>query len=167
MAKRKETAVEETSSDDSYDALLNRAWSEVAEPTILPGGNWRLTVRNASFVKPKEGSENKTPQILFFLVPTEPVSDVDQDKLDELGENYDYTVCEFSHSIWLRDGGDWADAKDLFRKLGFDEDVSIQESIKGAKERTVIGYLGSRNFQDKRTGGNRTAQTVLNFTADE
>lgn len=81
-----------------YSDLLNKSWDEIPEEQLLPDGAYRAKGRNVTFMKPKE--EDKSPKIVFFYEPVEPV-DVNEDALADLGADYDLSINNLGYTVYI------------------------------------------------------------------
>ena len=134
---------------DSYDDILDRSFDELQDDKLLPSGLWVLRLRNAHFMPPRQ--EGKSAQVLFFYYPVEPTDDVDQDELDALGEDYDFSENQIVFTAWIEGNRSWKDMmRHLKKHAGVDWDAgSIREIIKkGVKGSEVVARLGSETYEN-------------------
>lgn len=147
-----------------YNDILNTAWDEIPEAKLLPGGTWLLRGKNASFQPPKEEGQNG--KVLFFYIPVDPI-EVDQEALQELGEDYDVSENQIVYTIWIEGMRDWAKVRDHLAKHGIDDGSqtladSLKKSFRGTQ---IVGHVGVRTFTPKGGGETRIENTVDNFAA--
>ncbi len=152
---------------DSYESILSKAWNEVPEVAdALPTGSWRLKARSAKFMEPRE--EGNSARVIFVYVPQEPMDDVDEEALDALGkdgEEYDFTENRIFAQFWVETVADWGKVRSHLEKLGaYDEDASIEDSLKAVGGQEVIGYLDQRTYTDN-AGELKVTNDVGNFVA--
>lgn len=146
------------------EEILNRSWGEIPEPKTLPGGSWLLKTRNASYVPAKDDNNAKA---LFFYVPREPMNDVSESELADLGADYDYSANQVVFTIWLEGPRDWDNLRKHLEKSGVDVSKgTVLDSLKAAKGTEIVGYLGSRTFTN-RAGEVQVENTVSNFIKAE
>jgi hypothetical protein len=133
-----------------YDDILNRSWDDIPEPKLLPGGNWLMVGKNAALVKPKE--EGKSLKILFTFGAKSPV-DVAEDLLDELGD-YDVTINEVSHTIYLETASDWNKVRKFLALVGIEMEGSILDEAgklsfnKAFRGSEIVAEVGQRSYDD-------------------
>ena len=127
-----------------YSAILKRSWAEIPKPKKLPEGSWRFKVRSATFKAPAD--EGKNPYVMIVYEPKEAMSDVPEDALEEMGEDYPLHENRVFHRFWLENGAD----QDRFRDLVLLHDVELgadlEESLKNLKGAEVVGYTRVREF---------------------
>lgn len=150
---------------DDYEDILNRSWDDIPEPQLLPDGNWRLKLRNATYQEAK--SADKSPVVLFVYTPVEPLDDVDADRLEELGAEYDFTLNRLFQRFYVENGRDWATVKRHVAKHGVDTTGrSIKESLEVLKGSTIIGFLAATTYTNA-AGEQVRDNEIKNFAADE
>lgn len=158
MVKRTEDAAD-------YGDILDKVWGDIPEPSTLPNGSWLLKGRNASYVAPKDDTQNG--KVLFFYTPQEPTDDVDAEELAALGEDYDITENQITYTIWIEFGKDWDKVRQHLAKHGVeDSTVSIRDSLKAFKGTQVVAQVGTRTYTD-RNGETQVENTASSFTAVE
>ena len=130
---------------DSYADILNQAWDEIPEPVVLPVGSWLLKGLNASYRPPKD--EGKNPHILFVYEVKEPLNDVSDAELAELGDNYDFASNRVFYRMWIENANDFNSIKRHLAKHGVDtEGKTVGDSLKGFSGTEVVAYLTQRQF---------------------
>lgn len=133
---------------ENYADITKLSWDNIPEVKLLPDGSYRLRGRNASFLAAKEEGQNA--RVLFFLVPQEPMDDVDASELEALGADYDITSNQVVHTIWIERPQDWNKVKAFLTLAGVDvTKQSIAESLKEFKNSELYAHLTSRTFKDK------------------
>lgn len=143
-----------------YEKILETAWDDVPEVQLLPLGSWRLKCRGATLAKPKTAEQS--PAVVFALEAVEPMEDVDDDALEALGDNYDPSGNRIFHRQWFGDTADRHAVRELLNKFGVDlSGLSISESLKAVKGKTIIGFVKTDTYKGK------TSNVVSAFTADE
>lgn len=80
---------------DDYGELYTRAWNDIQEERVLPGGHWKMRLANVGCVS-KDGRVTK---VVFTTNPAEPGPDVDKRALKELN-GYDYSTNEVADFQW-------------------------------------------------------------------
>lgn len=154
-------------SETSYEDILNRSVDELPEPKLLPAGSWVLKATGgARYVAARD--ENSKAQVRFFYEPVEPLSDVDDDQLEELGADYDYGNNILSFSVWIERETDWRKVVDHVKKHGVDtEGLTVKEAMAAVKSARIVGAVTQRQYLDKNTQEQRTVNDVNKFVAEE
>lgn len=135
--------------NESYESILNSSWDDLPEPKELPVGNWLWKVNRAQYFEPKE---DKSGQVVFYLEPKEAQDDVDQDSLEELGDDYDFANNEVGYSFFVKTAKDWDKVKKFIALLGVDLDgLTIAEGLKAVKGANVFAEAFYRTYKDKTT----------------
>lgn len=148
----------------TYEDILSRSWNEIPEDKLLPSGGWRLKCRGASHRKGK-GEQNDS--IMFVYEAIEPMDDVDDGALADLGPDYDYKQNRIFHRFWLESSGDLNTVRRHIEKHGVDtEELSVGESLKAVRGKTIVGILGQRSFQRK-DGTVGEENFIQSFEVDE
>ena len=146
----------------NYQDILNESWDNIQEVVTLPIGSWMLRTRNASIQPPK--TEGGNPSALFVYEPQEPMNDVDQAALDQLGADYNYSENRIFHRIWLETGADKDRLRQHITKHGVDlTGMTIGESLKAVKGTVVIAYL-TQKLVTLKSGETRPENEAQNFT---
>lgn len=129
----------------SWEDRLSESWDNIPKVQLLPVGNWRLKLINASLKQAK--SEESNASVLFIYSPQEPMDNVDRDALHELGPDYDVTGNRVFHRIWLETDADIDAVRNHLVLHGVDVNVvSPLESLKAAKGTEVNAFLVQRSF---------------------
>ena len=148
--------------DNDYADLLNRSWDDMPEEAVLPGGTWRLKMRNAAYVGPKD---NLSARVLFFYTPVEPLGDVDPEAIGALGADYDLTINQVTFQIWIESPRDWAAVKRHAEKHGVDvKGLTPKGTFKALKGAEVNAYVDTRTFE-ARDGSTRVENVAKDFSA--
>jgi len=148
-----------------YDEILNRSWDDIQEDKLLPVGSWLLKISNISYQK---GQGDKDPVVLAVFNPKEPMTDVDDDQINELGSDYDYTQNRLFKRFYISGDADWKGVKRVLELAGVEvKGKSIIDAFKEAKGREVVGYLEQSNYEDKATGETRTSNEIKKFAKAE
>lgn len=129
---------------NDYTDIANTSWENIPEPKLLPDGTWRLRLRNASYQPSKD--EDKSPTVLFVYNAKEAMSDVSEDELTKLGQNYDVEANRIFTRFYVNDASDWANVRKHLEKHGVKPEGNIIQSLKIAKNAEVLAYLSQRNF---------------------
>lgn len=138
---------------ETYESILDKQWDDIQKPEVLPVGSWLLQGRNAVHQPAKSADGNE--RILFVYSVKEPMDDVDEDALEALGADYDYTENRVFASFWLETGRDLDAVRTHLRKHGVDtEGKTIKESLGAFKGTQVVSYL------DHKTYDNAAGETV-------
>lgn len=131
---------------ETYADILKRQWSDVPKVKVLPTGTYRLKGKNATYQKAK-GEGN--PSFLFVYEPKQPMDDVDEAQLAELGANYDLANNRVFVRFWYETSRDLDAIRDHLAKHGIDvENTSIEDSMKAFKGSEVMAYLDRKTFTD-------------------
>lgn len=130
-----------------YADIASLSWENIQEPKVLPVGSYLLRLTNAVFQPSKEA--DKSPVVMFVHQPKEPMSDVDAEELEALGEGYDISENKLFTRVFIEDGSSWARVRTILGKHGVEVSGSVEESLKKAKGAEVIGYLNQQRFQRK------------------
>ncbi len=138
---------------ETYESILDKQWDDIQKPEVLPVGSWLLQGRNAVHQPAKSADGNE--RILFVYSVKEPMDDVDEDALEALGADYDYTENRVFASFWLETGRDLDAVRNHLGKHGVDtKGQSIKESLVAFKGTQVVSYL------DQKTYDNAAGETV-------
>lgn len=134
----------------NYEDILNRSWDNIPKDQLLPEGSWLLRGQNATFQKAK--TEDQSDRFLFVYQVKEPMSDVDAQALQSLGD-FDITSKQVFFTLFVQRPKDWDIVRAHLAKHGVPvSGVSIQDSLKAFKGTEVIAYLGTKTFTSKQTG---------------
>lgn len=162
MARNKKVDAEVDAGAGEYDDILNRQWGDIPEVSMLPSGSWVLKAKNATYKAP---TENGNAKVLFFFIPKEPMDDVSEQALADLGADYDFASNQIVYTQWIEGPRDWAAVRDLLGKLDVDmEGLTIQQSLKAVKGHEVVAFVDERSYTN-RSGQSVTENTAANFTA--
>lgn len=148
-----------------YADILKRAWSEIPEPKVLPGGSWLLKGLAAKFSPPKGDSDSST--VLFMYQVKEPCEDVNDGEVAELGEDYDFGLNKISYTVWINEDSDWDKVRKHLVRNGVDISGSLEDSFKAFKGTEVIGYVTEAVYTDKKTGEVRPVNNIERFFTSE
>lgn len=130
---------------DNYEDILDRGWDEIPEVKPLPVGSWLLKGRNASYQPAK--TADKSPSVLFVYEPKEPMDDVDEAGLADLGKDYEYGNNRIFFRKWIETSADWDQVRNHLTKHGVDvKGSSIKDTLAAFKGTEVIAYLNHRSF---------------------
>ena len=150
----------------NYADILNESWDNIQEVVVLPIGSWLLRTRNASLQPPK--TEGGNPSVLFVYEPKEPMQDVDQEALDALGADYNYSENRVFFRVWLETGADKDRLRQHIMRHGVDlTGMSIGESLKAVKGTEVVAYLSQKQITNKGSGETRVENDPQNFVEAE
>lgn len=150
---------------DNYSEILDRSWDDIPEPSLLPEGSWLLRGKNATYI-PKKDTLNA--RVLFFYVPKEPMSDVDQEALDALGDDFDYAEGsdDIVKTFWIEKNAQWKDVKDHLALHGVEvKGRSQQETLKAFKGTEVVSFLVQKTVNTK--NGPKTVMDPSTFAKVE
>lgn len=142
---------------------IAKTWGNVPKEQILPDGSYKLRFLKASYIEAKQ--EDKSDRVNFSIQPREPLDDVPQDALDDLGEDYDVTQNRIYMSFFLERGADYARVADVLHKLGIDtpETEDIKDTLKRVNKQEANGFVTSRTY----TRNDGSPQTENSVTAVE
>lgn len=148
-----------------YADILSRGWDEIPEVRALPCGSWLLRGKNASYQPPK--SESGSPSVLFVHAPVEPMENVDDAELNDLGKDYDYATNKVFSRFWIETGADWDVVRRFLKAHGIDlTGKSIEDGLKAFKGAEVIANLDKRTYENS-AGELVEENTAKNFTPVE
>lgn len=138
-----------------HNEIAKKSWGDIQPPALLPVGCWSLTCRAAKLMPPKK--EGGKLQVLFMFEATEPMSDVSDEALAQLGDNWEERVENIAHRPWFESASDMQKVRKLLVKLGVTnvDELSIEQSLKAAVNGTVVGYVVQETF----TGADGTPGT--------
>lgn len=128
----------------TYEDILNESWDNIPQPLPLPVGSYLLVGRNATYQPAK--AADKSDAVLFVYGVKEAMEDVDQDQLDELGDDYDLGNNTIFHRIYVETSVDWDRVREHLSKHGVEPKGSIGESLKAFKNTNVVGFLSQRSY---------------------
>lgn len=153
--------------ETSYEDILNRSVEDLPEAKFLPSGSWVLKASNgAKFTPPK--SEDDVPVVLFVYEPIEPMDDVDDDAIEELGEDYDLANNPLFFRIRIQRESDWKRVIDHVKLHGVDpEGLTVKEAMAAVKGARIIGAVTLRSYTDKATQTLKTVNDVAQFAEVE
>lgn len=130
---------------DTYESILDKQWDDVQQSAVLPVGSWLLQGKNAVHQPAKSADGNE--RILFVYSVKEPMDDVDEDALADLGADYDYNENRVYASFWIETGRDLDAVRNHLIKHGVDvKGKTIKESLEGFKGTQVVSYLDERSY---------------------
>lgn len=152
---------------DNYEALLNRGWDEIPQPKTLPVGSWLLKARNAAYIA-GDVDQGKSPRVVFFYTPKEPMNDVDSAELSALGNDYDLASNQITKTFFIESNRNWDDVRNFLNLHGVETKGKTQiESLKAFKGTEIVSYLGVKTFTDKQTGNVRVDNEPKSFAKVE
>ena len=143
-----------------YADILNTSWDNVPRPLPLPVGSYILKGRNATY-QPRK-SEDKSDAVLFVYGVKEPMEDVDQDALDELGGNYDLGNNTIFHRIYVETSVDWDRVRSHLKNHGVEPSGTISDTLKAFKGAETVAFLNQRSFVNA-AGEAKVENTASNF----
>lgn len=135
-----------------YADIAERSWEEIPEAKTLPDGQWRVVGGNVSLIKPRE--EGGSFKVLWNYKAAEPLANVDQEALDDLGTDYDITTNDLTFTQYIERAADWSKVKkhaelhgielDLKSPIIVDGKLSFAKSFRNS---TVVATLGTRTYE--------------------
>ena len=145
-----------------YADIANLSWDNIQEPKLLPRGSYLLRLRNVSYQEPKDSGQNGV--VMFVHVPKEPMNDVSDAELAELGEDYDISENKVFTRVYIEDGTSWRRVRDILANHGFEVSGGVIESLKAASKAKleVIGFLDRQAFTRK-DGSAGEANNITEF----
>jgi hypothetical protein len=159
MAKREIETDDEGSVEDGFAALMNRTYDDIPDEVTLPNGSYRLKVRNATVMEPREAGQSG--KLMIFYIPKAALGDVDPSDLPS-----DITSAEVQHQIWLERPRDWKRAYETLAKHGVEiEGKNLKEAAKAARGKEVNAAVSSRSFQSN--GATRVSLEAKDFSSVE
>lgn len=167
MAKRNAATYEddEQSSADALDALMDQDYSNLPEiMETIPTGTWKIKAKNGFY---KSATEEQKAKMGLFLIPMEPLSDVDPEALEAAGANYDYTNNQIVFTRQVENVREVKDFMKIVAAFGVDLDgLTPREALKKVGGKVAIASIGTRSYKSA-TRGNVTENTVSNFVAED
>lgn len=163
MAKSKARSME-TDTDATEDAiggLLNKNWAAMPKKQLLPLGDWKYQHKGAGKFTP--GKEGGSDRVTFVLVAKEPMENVDEDAIAELGDNYDYSLNTIFHTVFVGEAADWERVREVLEASGVELDGSIADSLKAVKGKSVVAYTKVNTRTDNRTGADIVENVLSGF----
>lgn len=146
----------------NYADILNTSWDNIPTPKILPAGSWRVRCKSASQQAPK-GDGNAS--ILFVYEPVEPMDDVDDNAIEALGPNYDYSIAPIFVRFWLGGAAELNRVRDHIAKHGIDlTGMTVGETLKALQGTEVVGMMAERAYTNKATGETSIENVLTSFT---
>jgi hypothetical protein len=141
----------------NYNDLMKTAWKDIPVAQVLPNGTWKLRCKSASYKPARE--EGKADTVLIVYEAIEPMEDVSEDALAELGADYDYTMKPIFHRVWIKESQDMDRFRTLLAKHAIDTNDYENgiEAMKALKGTEVKGYLTQSTYKDK------TENTISSF----
>lgn len=169
MAK-KNTVTEADMDDDSgaaaagLDALMDTNYDNLPEVMeTIPTGTWKLRARNAAY---KEANGDQNAKVLIFMIPSEPLSDVDPEALEAAGDSYDFTNNQIVWTKYVENLRDLKQVLQVVKAFGVELDgLSPREAIKKVKNHDIIASVGTRSYKGR--NGQTTENTVSSFASVE
>lgn len=167
MAK-KNTKVDDIMDDEDsaagLDSLMDTNYENLPEVMeTIPTGTWKLRGRNGAY---KEKTEEQSAKVLFFLVPSEPLSDVDPEALEAAGADYDFTNNQIVFTKYVENLRDVKQVLQIVKAFGVDlEGLSPREAVKKIRGKDIIASVGTRSYRGRM--GQVTENTVSNFASVE
>jgi hypothetical protein len=151
--------------EKNYEDILETSWDDVPQVKLLPVGSWLLKVRNASFQPPKK--EDQSPSVLIVYTAKEPMDDVSDEELAELGEDYDFGENRLFVRFWIETGADKDNLRKHIEKHGIEtKGMTFAETLKALKGNEVIAYVAQKSFQNA-AGVSVVENTATNFQVAE
>lgn len=130
-----------------YAEILDRSWDEIPAVQNLPVGTWRLRGRNMTF---RAGEGDNSDQYIMVYVPKEPLDDVDEAALEELGADYDVENNRIFYRVWVETSADLDKLRDHLAKHGIEtKGKTIRQTMEAFKGTEVFAYLDLRTYTNK------------------
>lgn len=141
-----------------YEKITETCWDDIQPPKLLPTGSWELKVLSMK-EQPSKKEGGKT-QVLVAVQPIEPMSDVPEDALAELGDDWTKEVENIFMRFWFESAADKQRVRQFLTVLGVElKGLSIADSFKAAKDATFIGYINTESYTDG--GGNPQVKNAV------
>jgi hypothetical protein len=149
----------------NYDDIAKQNWSDIQPPTLLPLGSWELVCRAAKLVPPK--SEEQKWQVLFMFQAVEPMEDVSDDALAQLGEGWEDRVENIAYRTFFSTASDKQKVKKLLVRLGVTnvDELNVETALKAAVNGRAIGYVQQEHFTTK--GGEAGVKNAVSHFIDQ
>lgn len=147
---------------EKYSDILQRTWSEIPEPKLLPQGSWLLRGKNVAIFPPKE--EGKPARVAFFYEAVEPMDDVSQTDLEALGTDYAFSENDIVKQFFINRNKDWDQVRKHLVLHGVDvaPSRSQAETFKDFTGTEIVSYLGTKTFTDG-SGNTKTDNDPQSF----
>lgn len=146
----------------SFEQLLERGSAEVPKVRSLPSGTWLLKLRSKPTPKGKNKPDGKD-SVMFVLQAMEATDNVDEQELQALGPDYDIKANRIFHRVWLGDGSDWDQLRNVLIAFGASSDFeSFTEAFEEATGGEVYADLKTRYWKDD-SGADREENVASNF----
>jgi hypothetical protein len=154
---------------ENFADILNQSWDDLPEPApYLPNGTWLLKGRNIAYFDADPDKEDSSARVVMFFEPVEPMDDVDQEKLDELGPNYDFANNDVVKQVYINRAKDWVDVRKILELAHVPTEGRTQaDTFKDFRNAKVLAYLNVRTFKNKRTGETVMQNDPTNFAEVE
>jgi len=134
--------------NETYEDILTSSWDDIPVPQLLPGGSWELKALGATFKKAQ--SDDKSDQVNFTYEPTDPLSDVSDAALEELGADYDYANNKLFAQFFVANPSDWDRVRKHIIKHGVDlTGLTLEEGLKAVRGKRINGHVSTRQYVDK------------------
>lgn len=132
----------------NYEDILNSTVENLPKTQDTPNGSWLLRLKNATLVKPK--TEGKSPRVLFFYNPKEPMDDVDAEGL-EAGQaaGYDFSQNDVVAQFFAAKPKDWEAIVRHLELHGIQTagtGKSLQQLLKDAGGEEVYGFVTTQSY---------------------
>ncbi len=130
---------------EKYADILNRSWDSIPKPKLLPVGSWLLKGKNVAMFAPKE--EGQSTRVAFFYEAREPMDDVSETELRELGDDYSYSENDIVKQFFINRNKDWDNVRRHLELHGVStEGKSQADTFKEFQGSEAIAYLGTKTF---------------------
>src|SRR5512138_197090 len=133
-----------------YADILKQSWADIPQPKLLPVGSWELRCTSAKLAPPKQADQKV--QVQFSFAPVEPMSDVSDEALQELGtDDYSAATEAIFHRMFFSSPSDKQKVRTLLLRLGVAnvDELSVEQSLKAAVNGTAVAYLVQESYQAK------------------
>lgn len=166
MARKSQTEDamdDENASASSLDALMDTDYDNLPDVMdTIPTGTWRLRASNTFY---KDATEDQKAKAGIFLIPSEPLSDVDPEALEAAGADYDYTNNQIVFSQQMENLRDLKKVLDIVKKFGVDlSGLTPRAALKKVRGKEIIASVGTRSYKSQRFG-DVTENTVSGFAS--
>lgn len=150
----------------SYEAILNKGWSEIPEPKFLPDGSYRFRITGGKAHQPKTPEGNT--RVVIGFEPQEPMEDVDDVAFDALGKDYDLSQNVIWYTVWLQKAQDFAKLRNVMEKAGlnmgdYNGPEGFKQSLDALKGREIVAHV-INGFDKQANGEMAPANKITSFT---
>lgn len=139
--------------------LLGKKVEDTTEPPVLPGGTWRLRVITAKYME-HTGKGDATHKVMFVYAASEPLDDVDVDRVAELTDE-DFEGARLFYTVFLSDRRDEWKLRKVVEAHGVDmTGRTYEEAFETIAGAEVLGTVTEDVGEDGETPRNNLASVI-------